>query len=258
MDQGEDIPPVGPRPEPSTATAAVEEDRPSPAVATAAATPTFPCAECPYVGTSEGTLKTHIRRRHTDEGMMFQCEGCQKAYQRRDYLTRHQAAKPPCRGTGCKKIPRESYEPPEGRSPRVPASVAMPPPPSPVMISSDETPPATPGPKVPRVTSSDPPRFGKAPSGKSFKKTPRKPLMRSAERTAAAKHAPYAARPVAFTPPREARPRSPPSAARGRPLSPEITVLQPTAERPPRSPPTAAQGIPPERRRPETPPPQPR
>ena len=28
MDQGEDIPPIGPRPEPSTATAAVEEDRP--------------------------------------------------------------------------------------------------------------------------------------------------------------------------------------------------------------------------------------
>ena len=42
MDQGEDVPPVGPRPEPSTAAAAVEEDRPSPAVATAAATPTFP------------------------------------------------------------------------------------------------------------------------------------------------------------------------------------------------------------------------
>ena len=87
MDQGEDIPPVGPRPEPSTATAAVEEDRPSPAVAAAAATPTFPCAECPYVGTSEGNLKTHIRRRHTDEGMMFQCVGCQQAYQRQDYLT---------------------------------------------------------------------------------------------------------------------------------------------------------------------------
>ena len=45
MDQGE-TPPVGPRPEPSTAVTAVEEDRPSSAGATAATTPAFPCAEC--------------------------------------------------------------------------------------------------------------------------------------------------------------------------------------------------------------------
>ena len=71
MDQGEDTPPVGPRPEPSTAAAAVEEDRPSSAVATAATTPAFPCAECSFVSNSEGNLKTHIRRRHTDEAVSY-------------------------------------------------------------------------------------------------------------------------------------------------------------------------------------------
>ena len=106
--------------------------------------------QCSFVSNTEVNLKTHIRRRHTDEGMMYKCGSCPKAYQRRDYLTRHQAAKEPCRGKGCTKIPREDYVPQEGRSPRVPARVAMPPPPSPVMISSDETPPATPGPSAHR------------------------------------------------------------------------------------------------------------
>ena len=90
MDQGEVTPPAEPRPEPRAAvTADTQEDRPSAEVAGAAATPTFPCAECPYVGSTKGNLKTHVRRWHTDEDMMYQCTGCQIAYQRRDYLTRH-------------------------------------------------------------------------------------------------------------------------------------------------------------------------
>ena len=191
---------------------------------------------------------------------MWQCRGCQQAYQRKDYLTRHQAAKPACRNSGSNKIPRESYQPTEGRSPRAQARAAMPPPPSPVVTvisDSDETPPATPGPKVPKVAESGTPRYEKAPSGKRYKKTPGK-LLRSAERAAAAKCAPYAGRPTKYTPPREARPRTPPSAARGRPLSPTGVVRQPAPERPQRIPPPAARGIPPARVGPETPPPEPR
>ena len=135
----------------------------------------------------------------------------------------------------------------------------MPPPPSPVTVSSDrdETPPATPGPKVPKIAESGTPRYEKARSGKRFKKTPGK-LLRAAERAASAKCAPYAGRPAKYTPPREARPRTPPSAARGRPLSPTVVVRQPAVERPKRIPPSAARGILAERSRPETPPPEPR
>ena len=107
MDQGEVTPPAEPKPEPrAAATANTQEDRLPAEAAGTASTPTFPCAKCSYVGTSKGNLKTHVRRRHTDEDMMYQCTGCQIAYQRRDYLTRHQAAKPACRNAGHRKIPR--------------------------------------------------------------------------------------------------------------------------------------------------------
>ena len=54
MDQGE-TPHVGPRPEPSTAVTAVEEERLSSAGATAATTPAFPCAECSFVSNTRVT-----------------------------------------------------------------------------------------------------------------------------------------------------------------------------------------------------------
>ena len=119
----------------ATSAGTAPEDRYPAEVARTEPTLAYACPKCTFTSASKGNLTTHVRRWHTDEDMMWQCGGCQKSYQRRDYLTRHQAAKPSCRGTGTTKIPRESSQPSEGRSPGAQAKAAMPPPPSPVTIS---------------------------------------------------------------------------------------------------------------------------
>ena len=67
-----------------------------------------------------------VGRRHTDANVLWKCGSCQKSYQRKDYLTRHQAASASCRGAttimlsgaGPAKTPGESSQPSEGKSPR--------------------------------------------------------------------------------------------------------------------------------------------
>ena len=95
MDQDE-APPAEPETGTRAATSAdtAPDDRPPAEVARMESTPTYACSKCSYASTSKGNLTTHVPRWHTDEDVMWQCKGCQQAYQRRDYLTRHQAAKP--------------------------------------------------------------------------------------------------------------------------------------------------------------------
>ena len=54
--------------------------------------PTYACPHCSYTSASRANLNTHVRRRHTEGDIHWKCGCCQKSYQRKDYLTRHQAA----------------------------------------------------------------------------------------------------------------------------------------------------------------------
>ena len=112
-------PPAKPEAGTSAATSAstAPEDRQPVEAARTEPTPAYACPQCNYTSASKGNLTTHVRRRHTNVDVMWQCGGCQKSYQRRDYLTRHQAATPSCRGAGTARIPGESSQPSEGKSP---------------------------------------------------------------------------------------------------------------------------------------------
>ena len=87
---------------------------------------TYACTQCNYTLTSRANLNTHVRRRHTEAGVHWECGRCWKPYQMKDYLTRHQAASASCRGAtaiavssaGPVKTPEESSQPSEEKSPK--------------------------------------------------------------------------------------------------------------------------------------------
>ena len=65
----------------ATSAGTAPEDRQPAEVARTESTPAYACPKCPYTSASKGNLATHVRRRHTDEDVMWQCGGCQKSYQ---------------------------------------------------------------------------------------------------------------------------------------------------------------------------------
>ena len=157
-------PPAKPEAVTSTATPAstAPENRHPPGEARTEPTPAYACPQCSYTSASKGNLNIHVRRRHTEADVHWECGCCRKSYQRKDYLTRHQAASASCRGTtaivvsGAKQVKtqEESSQPPEGKTPKALAKPTLLPPVSqnPVLISdSDVTPPVTPGLTVPKV-----------------------------------------------------------------------------------------------------------
>ena len=87
MDQDE-APPAEPETGTRAATAAdtAPDDRPPAEVARTESTPTYACSKCSYASTSKSYLTTHVRRRHTDEDVMWQCKGCQQAYDRSEFV----------------------------------------------------------------------------------------------------------------------------------------------------------------------------
>ena len=93
-------PPAGPEAVASTAAPASKapDDRQPPEEAKKEPAPPYACTQCSYTSLSRANLKTHVRRRHTNVDVMWECGECRKSYQRRDYLTRHQAAISSCRG----------------------------------------------------------------------------------------------------------------------------------------------------------------
>ena len=48
---------------------------------------TYACIQCNYTSTSRANLNTHVRRRHTEAGVHWECGHCQKSYSTRGRIT---------------------------------------------------------------------------------------------------------------------------------------------------------------------------